>query len=302
MLLIGILVGLSQAGGWFATPVDALAYWQAGASGHLYPNLWSEVGTGYLFYPPPVAQVSALLQPIGWPAFVVLLTSVNFAAFWYCAGRWSLPLVAIGIPYLAGGIGPGIPSIFLGYALLGNLQWVLAAIAIVAIRHPGLWALEALTKVTTAVGWWWHLLRGEWRAAAAGVITTGAIVGVSFALAPEMWFEFVAFVVRNYTMSDPPMPTFPVPIGMRLASAVPLLVWGARTNRSWTVPVAVGWSLPALYGFGFLPFCVAALRVRATDDRTIEPLLRGILTIRMRACRHPVSGRSLRSLLPYSHR
>ena len=105
MLLLGILVGIAQASGRFAAPVDALAYWQAGTSTNLYPESWSEVGTGYLFYPPPVAQISALLQPIGWPAFILLLTASTFAAFWYCARNWSLPLVLLGIPYFLG-IGP----------------------------------------------------------------------------------------------------------------------------------------------------------------------------------------------------
>ncbi len=62
-------------------------------------------------------------------------------------------------------------------------------------------------------------------------------------------------------MADPPMEAFFIPFGVRLATAIPLLVWGARTNRPWTVPVACGWSLPALYGLGFLPFWVAATRL-----------------------------------------
>ncbi len=262
MLLLGVLCGLAQVAGILSPPVDASAYWLAGTSTNLYPAAWSEVAPGYLFYPPPVAQLSALLQPIGWPAFVTMLTTSIFFSIWYCAGRWSLPLLAIGIPYLVWGVGPREASVFLGYALLGNLQWILAALTIAALRRPALWAIQLVTKVTTAIGWWWHVFRGEWRAAAIGAAAGAAVVAVSFAVAPQLWFDFIAFALRNGSMADPPMALFPVPFGVRLATALPILVWGARTNRAWTVPVAVGWSLPALYGLGFLPFWVAGWGVR----------------------------------------
>jgi hypothetical protein len=262
MLLIGILVGLAQAGGWFAAPVDAIAYWQSGTSSNLYPAAWSEVGAGYLFYPPPVAQVSTLLQPLGLPAFTLLFTAATFGAFWYCARRWSLPLVVLGIPYFLG-IGPGLSGMFLAYALIGNLQWILAAMTIMALRHPALWSIELATKVTTGIGWWWHVLRGEWRPAAIGACASALVITVSFVLAPELWFGFAGFVMRNLTMADPPIPQFPIPFGVRLATGIPLLIWGARTNRPWTVPLVVGWSLPAVHTAGFLPFWVAAWRVRS---------------------------------------
>jgi hypothetical protein len=262
MLLIGILVGLAQAGGWFAAPIDAVMYWKAGTSTDLYPESWSVITSGQLPYPPVIAQVSTVLQPIGWPAFVLLLTTATFVAFWFCARQWSLPLVLVGMPWLFG-IGPDGPARMLTYALTGNVQWILAALTVLALRHPALWSIELVTKVTCAAGWWWHVLRGEWRAAATGAAVSLAIVALCFALAPALWTDYLGFAVRNFTAADPPIPTFPIPLGVRLATAVPLLIWGARTNRPWTVPMVCGWSLVGLYGFGFLPFWVAAWRVRA---------------------------------------
>jgi hypothetical protein len=268
MFLIGILVGLAQAAGWFAAPIDAVMYWKAGTSTDLYPESWSVIASGQLPYPPVIAQISTMLQPIGWPAFVLLLTTATFAAFWFCAREWSLPLVLVGMPWLFG-IGPEAPARILTYALIGNVQWILAALTVMALRHPALWSIELVTKVTSAAGWWWHVLRGEWRAAATGASVTLVIVALSFALAPAMWMDYLGFAVRNFTAADPPIPTFPIPLGIRLATAVPLLIWGARTNRPWTVPVVCGWSLVGLYSFGFLPFFVAAWRVReaSTLDR-----------------------------------
>jgi hypothetical protein len=268
MLLLGVLCGLGQAADILPAPVDASAYWLAGTSTNLYPKAWAEVAPGYLFYPPPVAQISTLLQPIGWGAFITVLTTGIFASIWYCAGRWSLPLLAIGLTWLVWGVGQTEVNVFLGYALLGNLQWILAALAVVAIRHPALWAIQLVTKVTTAVGWGWQVFRGEWRAAAIGAAACAGVGAVSLVLARQMWFDFMAFALRNGSMADPPIAMFPVPFGVRLASALPLLAWGARTNRAWTVPVAVGWSLPALYGLGFLPFWVAGWRLRGSRSPT----------------------------------
>jgi hypothetical protein len=265
MLVIGLVVGLACAIGGVFNPVDAVVYWDAGSSTKLYPESWNEIVRGYLFYPPPVAQASTLLQPLGWPLFSIALMVGTFAAFWYCAREWSLPLLVIGIPHLVGlttGPASEVGGTFLGYALLGNLQWILAALTVVALRHPSIWSVLLVTKVTTAIGWWWHVLRGEWRAAAVGALATLAVVVVSVALAPALWADYLGFAARNFTAADAPMQTFAVPLWARLATGIPLLVWGARTDRPWVLPVVCGWSLVGLYGFGFLPFWVAAWRVR----------------------------------------
>jgi hypothetical protein len=261
MLLAGLIVGVAIAATGAFNPVDATNYWQAGTSTRLYPASWSEYAPGYLFYPPFVAQLSTLLQPIGWQAFVVILTVATFGAMWYCAREWSFPLLLLGVPHYLN-VGPPELAVFLDYALLDNLQWILAALCIVAIRRPTLWALLLLTKVTSAVGWWWHPLRGEWRKAATGAAAAVALFTVSIVAAPHMWFDFAGFVAANYTMANPPMTAFFVPVGIRIPMSFLLVVWGARTDRSWTVPVAIGWALPALYGVGFLPFWVAAVVAR----------------------------------------
>lgn len=260
MLLAGLLSGIGQITGRVSPPLDSLAYWAAGTSKLLYPEHWSQVGNGFLFYPPVVAQVSALLQPIGWNVFDVVWNIVIFGCFWYCAGNWSLPLVGLGLLPVAGVPVPVVGT-FLGYALLGNMQWLLAALVVLALRHPSAWAVQVVTKTGPAVGALWHVFRGEWRAVASAFCATATVVAISFAFAPSMWAEWAGFVARNYTFANPPDPLFPVPFSVRAVSAVALLAWGARTDRRWTVPIAAGWALPALYGFGFLPFWIAVRRL-----------------------------------------
>jgi hypothetical protein len=259
-LLVGLLVGIAFAVGGFAKPVDAVVYWQAGTSSALYPQSWSECCEGHLFYPPPIAQLSMLLQPLGWQIFVVLLTVAIFASVWYCARGWSLPVLAAGIPYYLG-IGPELPSIFLSYALLGNIQWILAALTVVAFRQPAAYALLAVSKMTSGIGWLWLVFRREWRSAGVAAGATIIIVGVSFIFAPTLWLEFFGFMARNASMADPPLPMFPVPFPIRFFIAVALIAWGAPRNHRWVVPIASGFALPALWGLGFLPFLVAATRL-----------------------------------------
>ncbi len=161
---------------------------------------------------------------------------------------------------------------FAGYALNGNMQWILAATVLLALRRPALWAILAVTKVTPAIGILWYVVRREWRPAAIASVATLGVVGLAFVLAPAVWIDWAGFTIRNYALTDPPIQLFPVPFGIRLITAALLVVWGARTDRMWTVPVAAGWALPALYGFGFLPFWVAALRLVPRPDLRVRDL------------------------------
>jgi hypothetical protein len=262
MLLIGLLVGVADLAGFLPVPVDTFNYWRAGTSLDLYPERWGDPGVGqWLYYPPFVAQVSRLIQPIGWNAFVLLLSTGTFLAMWYCLRRWSLPVASAGALAMYG-ILPSTLSTLLVYALIGNLQWILAALTLVAIRHPTVWSLELLTKVTPAIGWWWHAVRGEWKPAVRSAVVAGLVVAASVALSPDDWSQFIRFAMNNGSMANPPpIPTFPVAFGPRLATGAILVVWGARSNHAWTIPVAAGWVLPAVWGIGFLPFWAAATRL-----------------------------------------
>ena len=115
------------------------------------------------------------------------------------------------------------------------------------------------------------LSSGVLRAAA-----TALVVAISFAISPDWWFQYLGFAARNFTAANPPVPMLPIPLGIRLAAAVPLLIWGARTNRPWTVPAVCGWSLVGMYSFGFLPFFVAAWRVRSEGTQTAWSSAKGI--------------------------
>jgi hypothetical protein len=261
MLLVGFLVGLGQVRGLLPAPVDAVNYWLAGTSTDVYPDQWGSPGAGqWLYYPPPVVQLSRLIQPIGFDLFVILLSMATFLAMWSCARRWSFPLLALGVLAMVG-IMPAFGVVFLSYVVLGNLQWILAALTLLAFRHPALWALQLVSKMTTALGWWWHPLRGEWRQAARGALAAAILLGISALASPDLWADFLRFGLRNGDLANPPMVGFAIPFAVRLPMAIALLVWGARTDRRWTVPIASGWALLVIWDIGFMPFVIAATRL-----------------------------------------
>ena len=233
----------------------------------MYPERWGDPGVGqWLFYPPPVVQVSALIQPIGWSIFTVGWTTLIFASCWYCARAWALPLLAIGLLPVAG-IPLPVADVFLTYALLGNIQWPLAALVVMSLRQPALWAVLGVTKMGPAIGGLWHVVRGEWHAVRIAALATALVVVVSVALNPALWAEWVVFVARNGSLADPPLPLFPVPFLVRVVIAAGIVVWGARNDEPWLVPIAAGLAVPALYGLSFLVFWTGAITLLQRDRR-----------------------------------
>ena len=62
----------------------------------------------------------------------------------------------------------------------------------------------------------------------------------------------------------------PIPLLVRLPIAVALVVWGARTDRRWTVPVASMLALPALWygGISMLLAVIPLIGGRTDNERT----------------------------------
>jgi hypothetical protein len=245
IVLFGFLCGVFQAIGWFPRPIDAWTYWSADLA-HLYPEHWGP--DGLYAYPPPLAQLTTILHPIGWPIFIVCWTTLLWAALAYMLGRWTWLFVVVGIAAIPFGYGaPAELSDVLGHALNGNVQLLIAAGIVVALRGNALgWLPGLLTKVVSGLGLGWHLVRREWWPLAIALAATAAVSAVSCAFAPSQWSEWISWMLKN-AGAPAPVAVEPVSFFVRLPMSVALLVWGARTNRAWVVPIAVGWGTPALY-------------------------------------------------------
>jgi Glycosyltransferase family 87 len=207
--------------------IDAHAYW--GAWTHDLYGIPAHHRDAYL-YAPAFAQLIWPLTLLPWEAFVVLWAGSMTALFaWLLRplpALWFWPALVLCLPE----------------ALQGNVNALLALVVVLGFRHPAAWAFALLTKVSTAVGLLWFAARGEWRALLPPIIVAALVSGVSYVLRPDLWQAWFALLVGGVTAGDT---TFLFPL--RLAGAVVLVAWGARTGRRWTVAVGVILASPIFF-------------------------------------------------------
>lgn len=239
-LLAGLVWIVAQATGFVGPFTDARAYWLTGqgpwyATTYGIPDAFS--------YSPAFAQFIAPLVLLPWPVFAGVWAAILFGSLAWLTGRW-LPLVILAPPVA-----------FELYA--GNIHILLAAAIAIGYRYPALWAFVLLTKVTPGIGLLWFAIRREWRSLGVALGATGIVVVVSFALAPDAWGQWLAYLSGA---RQPPQPTaIPIPLIVRVVPAVSLVVWGAMTDRPWTVPVGAMLALPVLW-WGSLAMLLVLLR------------------------------------------
>ena len=233
--------------------VDAHAYWAVDlANPYSRPIATLDAFT----YPPPAAIGFWVLGHLPWPVFQALWTLAIGAALLWLAGPWSIALLAL--PIVSSDL------------YLGNIHILLAAAIVGAFRRPGLWAFVLLTKPTSGVGLLWFLVRREWRNLAIAIGVAGALVVASAILQPGLWPAWIDYVLRTGVAPNVGSAAWvPIPLLIRLPAAVVVVVWGARTNRAWTVPIASMLALPVLWmvGLSMIVGALALLR-RPETDRT----------------------------------
>jgi hypothetical protein len=86
---------------------------------------------------------------------------------------------------------------------------------------------------------------------------TVVVVAVSAVVMPAAWRQWLDVIIANAGKGGT-WASVPVPLLIRLPAAVALVVWGARTDRRWTVPVASMLALPALW-YGGLSMLLAVI-------------------------------------------
>jgi hypothetical protein len=213
---------------------DAIAYWKV----DLTDPYTRPVATQDAFtYPPPAALVFAVLGKLPFELFQALWTMLIGLALLWLTGPWALLFLVI--PVVASDL------------YLGNIHILLAAAIVASLRWPAMWAIPLLTKPSCGVGLLWYLVRGEWRRLATAIGVTGAIVLLSAVLAPTLWPKWIDYVIGTGLSPDVGTAHFvPIPLLIRIPASVALVVWGARTNRPWTVPAASMLALPVLWLVG----------------------------------------------------
>ena len=245
--------------------LDSHAYWSAWRNG-LY-SAAPEQRDAYL-YSPAFAQGIWPLTLLPWPVFCVGWMLAGAAAYaWLLAplGRtWAVPLFGMCVLEI----------------VTGNVWPFFALVLVAGFRFPAAWAFPILLKLTPGVGLLWFAVRREWRALTIAVLTTLAVAGVSFAVAPHLWTEWVRLLLHPEQFMNPARkvmhPTLHFPALVHLAVGIPisiaLTVHAARTNRAYLLPVAVLLSVPVfgLNVFGILAAIPRLLQSADGEGRAAE--------------------------------
>jgi hypothetical protein len=226
----------------WGTGQDARCYWQATLADPYLHSEWNDP-IAYV-YSPAFLQLVTPLTALPWQAFMAAWTAILLAAVRFLTGP---RLLAAGLlfPFTAMEIAGG------------NVSLLLAAAIVVGFRWPAAWALVLLTKITPGIGLLWFAVRREWRQLAIAVGATLAVVVVSAAVMPAAWGEWIDVVIANAGKGGT-WASLPVPLWIRAPIAAALVVWGARTDRRWTVPVAAMLALPALW-YGGISMLLAVI-------------------------------------------
>jgi len=229
--------------GWWYN--DAYGFWNAW-SGGLYDIPWLDHGA--YVYSPAFAQAIVPLAWLPWETFWFIWTLIQFAALILIVGpAWSGIILLLPWPSL-----PGYANSVPATIENGNPQMLIALAIVAGLRWPGAWAVPILTKVTPGVGILWFAIRREWRSLGIALGTTALIVAVSAILSADLWTQWFGLLAESTSANTlAKEPILPLPLVVRLPVALIILVWGALTNRYWTVPITATLALPAIQLGGF---------------------------------------------------
>jgi len=210
---------------------DADGYWGF-ALGDLYAG--TQLGDrGAFLYSPLVAWLFAPFSALPYPAFYALLSGVNLIALTWMLG-WELAAVSLFALPVSNEIARG------------NIHLLLAAAIVAGMRWPAAWAWVLLTKVTPGIGLAWFAFRREWRNLAVAIGVTGALVGIGFAIDPDLWTRWFTMLGTNVDAA-PQTPIFEIPVLPRLAVAGAIIGLAAWRDRPAVIPVAAMLALPAVW-------------------------------------------------------
>ncbi len=222
---------------------DSHAYWVAAR----FPEMWYTQPPGYrdaFLYSPAFAQALWPLGQLPWPVFRVVWMAGQVGVL-----RWLLAP-------LGWRRGLTLAPFFMTELLLGNVYVFFAGALVVSLgRAPGALVLPILTKVAPAVVGVWFVVRRQWRAVLWVAGVTGLVFAVSFAIAPAAWVAWVHFLAHSAGQRG-------VTASLRLASALGIVVWAAKTGRAWLLAPAMVLACPVLGGYGPLAVLAAIPRLR----------------------------------------
>lgn len=256
-VVIGVLVVFRLFGiyPWNEFVFDLHAYWIT-RDGVDYANQHAGPAGTYL-YSPAFAQAIRPLTILPLPVFAAIWTAIGAALLVWLTGRRVL-LIAL------------IPPVLITL-VQGQLDIAFAAVAVLGLRWPALWALPLLTKITPGIGIVWFLARREWRQLVIALGATLVVMAVSFVLDQGGWASWAAMLLRAEFPHDPRLVYLDVPLTVRLPIALAVIAWGARTNRTWTIPVAMTLAMPIIWANSVTILVALIPLLAAAQARDLTP-------------------------------
>lgn len=244
---------------WAATALmsyqgDAYAYWSA------HGDYSVRITTAGAFgYSPAFAQAISPLTALPWPTFYAAWVALELVVLRIAVG----PLLLL--PALL------LPPI-VGEMQSGNIHVLIALCAVVGARWPVAWALPLLTKVTPGIGLLWFVGRRDARGLAVAVVSTLAIVVVSWMLGGD-WLGWIRYLNESRAVTAPSAAVVlevGLPIRLTLAAGL-ALVAGAKNARPLLV-VAVWLALPFVWfaSLSMLGVAAASYLTRRADHAEAE--------------------------------
>ncbi len=239
---------------------DTYAYWLTG-HGPLYAVRDS---LGSFQYTPAALFFLWPVSILPWPLAYAAWLAISAGALVALGRRWALALLLF------------VPVPMELYE--GNVHLLLALAIVVGFRYPAAWAFVLVTKVTPGIGLLWFAVRREWRSLGIALGTTGLLIAASLVI-PGAWAAWWAHTTDNPQGMTPNQ--IGVPLWLRLPLAVVVVIWGARTDRRWTVVMAATLALPSLWFYG-LSMLVGMLPLRHRPATAPPPELhaRGAMPFR----------------------
>jgi hypothetical protein len=226
-LLLDALVWSIGVFGRHTVGADAFAYWSLDIA---HPYTAGVGAAGAFLYSPVIARLFAPAVLLSWPVFWWLWTALLVGTTIWLG--WTRAIWLLAFP----------PVAFELY--YGNVNLLLAAAIALGFRYPVAWSFVLLTKVTPGIGLLWFAVRREWRKLALALGATAVLVAVSLLVDRPLWQAWIDSIANA---GAPANVTLPIPLWIRLPIAAAVVIWGARTDRAWTVPVAATVALPVLW-------------------------------------------------------
>jgi hypothetical protein len=196
----------------------------------------TEVG-GADFYPysPVLAQVLEPIRQMPWPVFAGFWLLVMAVCLVALVGPWALLVVFI-------------PPVLIELHA-GNIHLPLALAIGLGLRYPATWAYVLVSKPSLGIGLLWFVVRREWRELGVALLATAVVTLISAVLLPQAWADWIAVIIANAgTGVAPDYPgVIHIPLLVRLPLAAAIVIWGARTDRRWTIALAAPFALPVMW-------------------------------------------------------